>query len=164
VSHGRPHAPAEPARTPQPAPDIAPAGRVLGVDLGAVRVGVAVSDSGQLVASPLVTLPRSGDLTTVLARLVREEEAVGIVLGLPLSLDGSVGPAARSVLQEADAVREESSVPVVTHDERFTTVTAARSLQQAGRRGGAARRAVDQIAAAVILQSWLDGRHRGGPA
>jgi putative Holliday junction resolvase len=144
--------------------DIAAAGRVLGVDLGAVRVGVAVSDSGQLVASPLVTLSRAGGLTSVLARLVGEEEAVGIVLGLPLSLDGSVGPAARSVLREAAALREEATVPVVTHDERFTTVTAARSLHQAGRRGRAARRVVDQAAAAVMLQSWLDGRHRGGPA
>jgi putative Holliday junction resolvase len=135
---------------------------VLGVDLGAVRVGVAVSDAGQLVASPLVTLARSGPMRSVLARLVQEEKAVGIVLGLPLSLDGSAGPAARSVLEEADALREESSIPVVTHDERFTTVTATRRLQQAGRRGRAARRVVDQAAAAVMLQSWLDGR-RGGP-
>jgi putative Holliday junction resolvase len=140
---------------------IAGAGRVLGIDLGAVRCGVALSDSSQCVASPLVTLPRSADLPQTLARLASEEEAVGIVIGLPLSLDGSIGPAARAVLDEVDALSEVAGVPVELHDERFTTVTAARSLQgggKGGRRTRQARQLVDQVAAAVMLQSWLDGR------
>jgi putative Holliday junction resolvase len=142
-------------------PPIAPSGRVLGVDLGAVRVGVALTDSSQRVASALVTLARSPDLAGILARLVSEEEAVGIVIGLPLSLDGSVGPAARSVLDEAGVLGAAAKVPVELHDERFTTVTAARSLQgggKGGRRTRQARQLVDQVAAAVMLQSWLDGR------
>jgi putative holliday junction resolvase len=149
--------------SPQPCqdPPIGPSGRVLGVDLGAVRVGVAVTDSSQRVASPLVTLARSADLAGILARLVSEEEAVGIVIGLPLSLDGSIGPAARAVLDEVGALGTAAKVPVELHDERFTTVTAARSLQgggRGGRRTRQARQLVDQVAAAVMLQSWLDGR------
>jgi putative Holliday junction resolvase len=133
---------------------------VLGADLGTVRVGVAVSDSAQRVATPLVTVPRSPDLPEVLARLVREEEAVGIVIGLPLTLDGSVGPAARAVLEEVEGLRPAAPVPVETHDERLTTVTAGRSLLWAGRPARQARRVVDQVAAAVMLQSWLDRRSR----
>ena len=134
---------------------------MLGVDLGAVRVGVALTDSLQRVASPLVTVGRTADLAPILARLVSEEEAVGIVIGLPLSLDGSIGPAARAVLDEVGAIGEAAKVPVELHDERFTTVTAARSLQGGGRRGRRTRQArqlVDQVAAAIMLQSWLDGR------
>jgi putative Holliday junction resolvase len=135
---------------------------VLGVDPGTVRVGIAVSDPRQLLASPLVTVPRGDDLARVLARLVREEKAVGIVVGLPLSLDGSAGPAALSVLDELEGLTSTAAVPVETHDERFTTVTATGHLQGAARRGEHTRRAVDQAAAAVMLQSWLDGRRSKG--
>jgi putative Holliday junction resolvase len=135
---------------------------VLGVDLGAVRVGVAVSDSSQSVATPLTTLSRSGDLGSLLDRLVQEEEAVAIVVGLPLSLDGSVGPAALGVLDEVNKLRQRVGVPVETYDERFTTVTASRALQATGRRGRKGRQVVDQVAAAVMLQAWLDSP-RGGP-
>jgi putative Holliday junction resolvase len=131
-------------------------GRVLGVDLGSVRVGVAVSDASQTVATPLTTLPRSGDLGPLLDRLAQEEEAVAIVVGLPLSLDGSVGPAARGVLDEVSKLQERVAVPVETYDERFTTVTATHALQATGRRGRKGRQVVDQVAAAVMLQAWLD--------
>ncbi len=160
------------AHGPGPAPGSSPAagrpgpipllGRVIGADLGAVRVGVALSDPDQRLALPLVTVSRSADMAGVLARLARDEKAVGIVIGLPLSLDGSVGPAARSVLDEVQAVARASTVPVATHDERFTTVAATRHLQQAGRRPRRARDVVDQTAAAVMLQSWLDGRRGRG--
>jgi len=134
---------------------------VLGVDLGAARVGVALTDTSQRVASPLITLARSPDLAAILARLASEEEAVGIVIGLPLSLDGSIGPAARAVLDEVGALGVAAKVPVDLHDERFTTVTATRSLPgggRGGRRTRQSRQLVDQVAAAVMLQSWLDGR------
>jgi putative holliday junction resolvase len=138
-------------------------GRVLGVDLGTVRVGVAMSDSSQSVATPLTTLSRSGDLGSLLDRLVQEEEAVAIVVGLPLSLDGSFGPAALGVLDEVNKLRERVGVPVETYDERFTTVTASRALQATGRRGRKGRQVVDQVAAAVMLQAWLDaGAGRDG--
>jgi putative Holliday junction resolvase len=119
---------------------------------------VAISDDNQSVATPLMTLARSSDLGGLLDRIVREEEAVAVVFGLPLSLDGSVGPAARGVLDEIAALEGTIGVPVETYDERFTTVTATRALQATGRRGRRSRQVVDQVAAAVMLQAWLDRR------
>ena len=83
-----------------------------------------------------------------------------MVVGLPLSLDGSLGPAARAMLTEVTALRETVGVPVETCDERFTTVTAHRALRSGGTRSRDRRKVVDQVAAAVMLQSWLDGRSR----
>jgi putative Holliday junction resolvase len=145
-------------------------GRVLGIDLGSRRVGVAISDSGQTVASGLTVVLRSdaGDrYRQELAELVAEEGAVGAVVGLPLSLDGTVGPAARSALAEVEALRAlldpAGGVAVEMCDERFTTVSAARALRAGGRRPGRARQVVDAVAATVVLQSWLD-RRRAAPA
>lgn len=138
------------------------AGRIIGVDLGAVRIGVAISDSDQTMASGLRVLPRTGDLTAdrrALAQIVADEAAVGIIVGLPVSLDGTAGPAARAALAEVDALQAVlGSVAVETTDERFTTVSAQRELRASGRRGKQARARVDQVAAAVLLQSWLDRR------
>lgn len=141
-----------------------PAGRALGVDLGSRRIGVAVSDPGGVLASPLRVLERSPDRQTdhaALAAIVAETGAGVVVVGLPLSLDGSAGPAARAVSLEVAELRATIAVPVEVIDERFTTVTAGRALRAAGVRGRAQRRVVDQAAAAVILQSWLD-RSRAG--
>jgi putative Holliday junction resolvase len=88
-----------------------------------------------------------------------------VVVGLPLSLDGSVGPAARAARAEANRIAEVVGVPVETHDERFTSVSAGRSLAQSGLRRGARRQArgsVDKVAAAIMLQSWLDSHLRRG--
>ena len=136
-------------------------GRVLGLDLGSKRVGVAVSDTSGTIATPLVVLTRSGSRQLDHARiraLVEEEEAERVVVGLPLSLDGSVGPAARCALAEAEELGSVVGVPVETFDERLTTVSADRVLQEQGMRGEARRRVVDKVAAAVMLQAWLDGR------
>ncbi len=138
-----------------------PSGRVLGIDLGTARIGVAISDSGRRLATGLTVLARSGDTAAdrrALARLVEEEEVVAVVVGLPRSLDGSLGPAARAALGEVARLQEVLTVPVETHDERFTTVTASQSLKSAGTKRGDQRRRIDQVAAAVMLQSWLDGR------
>ena len=139
--------------------------RALGLDLGSRRIGVSVSDSAGTVATPVETLERSARTTEDhrgIADLVAEWEAEIVVVGLPLSLDGTVGPAARSVLDEAARLTEALAVPVVTHDERLTTVSAQRSLVLQGLAGPARRRVVDQVAAAVILQAWLDaGLPRG---
>ena len=124
------------------------------------RIGVAVCDEGRTVATPYRTVKRSGhrpDEHRELADLVSEIGAVGIVAGLPLSLDGTVGPAAKSVLSELKALRKVVDVPVVAHDERLTTVTAEAHLDVGGVRGSRRRDVVDQVAAAVILQSWIDG-------
>lgn len=137
--------------------------RALGLDLGTKRVGVAVSDRSGTIASPLMVLPRSGSRREDhrrLADLVREEEAEIVVVGLPRSLSGRLGPAATGALTEVEVLATVVGVPVVTHDERFTTVTAERSLGERGVRGRRRREVVDKVAAAVILQAWLDA---GGP-
>ena len=142
-------------------------GRVAALDLGSRRIGVAYSDSARSLASPWGTIERSGDPARDRAAVVdavREMDAVAVVVGLPLSLSGQVGPAARAALQEAEDLRRELEplgVAVETADERLTTVEAQRSLREAGRTGRSARRVIDSAAAMVLLQAWLD---RSGPA
>ncbi|MGH9069549.1 MAG: Holliday junction resolvase RuvX, partial [Acidimicrobiales bacterium] len=197
--------------------------RALGVDLGTRRIGVAVSDTGGALATPRAVVERSGRLAddhAALAALAAEVGAEVVVVGLPLSLDGRVGPAARAVLDEIKVLGQATDLPVETQDERLTTVTAGRALAgdrvrtgepaNAGRRAGATetgrgdgdnaagrrsgqrstgrgdgdragrrrsskggrhadwgrstraqRPLIDQAAAAVLLQAWLDAR-RGG--
>jgi putative Holliday junction resolvase len=137
-------------------------GRVAAIDLGSRRIGIAYSDSARTLASPWGTVERSGDaerdrLAVVAA--VRECEAGTLVVGLPLSLSGQAGPAARAALDETEALRAllgPFGVAVETADERFTTVEAERGMRAAGRTGKAARKVVDSAAAMVLLQSWLD--------
>lgn len=142
--------------------------RALGIDLGSVRIGVALSDSGGVLASPYETVVRSGDVALDHRRLLAladEAEVETLVVGLPLAMDGSLGPAALAVLDEVAMLRATTSLPVETYDERLTTVTATRMLRESGVSGRAQRKLVDRVAAAVILQSWLDGRSidRSGP-
>ena len=138
-----------------------PAGRVLGIDLGSVRIGIALSDPSRTVASPHSVVTRSRDHATdhrAILEMVRAEEVTAIVVGLPLSMSGAAGPAARAAEIEIDELRRlvGSNLDVVAHDERLTTVTAERSLGKA-RMGRTQRRAVvDKVGAAVMLQSWLD--------
>lgn len=135
--------------------------RVLALDLGSKRIGVAVSDLTGTIASPLTVLARSRSPRhdhERIAALVREEEAELVVVGLPISLSGAEGPAARAARIEAEALATLIAVPLEMFDERLTTVTAERALADAGVRGPARRRVVDKVAAAVILQSFLDRR------
>jgi putative Holliday junction resolvase len=141
--------------------------RVVGLDLGERRIGVAVSDGAGTLAVPHAVVERSGDASTdraALARIVEELDAQRVVVGLPLSLDGSHGPAAERTEAEAAALAELLTVPVELIDERFSTVSANRALADAGVRGRARRRVVDQVAAAILLQTWLDGRRGGAPS
>lgn len=135
--------------------------RVLALDLGARRIGVAVSDRSGTIATPLAVVQRSGSIRVDHERikaLVVEEEAVLIVVGLPLSMNGSVGKAAQAAIREAKALASVVAVPVETFDERRTTVTADQILMDRGLRAPERRKIIDQVAAAVILQTWLDGR------
>lgn len=137
-------------------------GRRLGVDVGSVRVGVALSDPAPVLATPLVTLSRDersrSDLDQ-LAELVTEHEVVEVVVGLPKTLAGRHGPAAAGAVAYAEALAERvGPVPVRLGDERLTTVTASRMLSQRGVRGKRQRAVVDQAAAVEILQAWLDAR------
>ncbi len=138
-----------------------PKGRVVGVDLGSRRIGVAVTDSGQTVATPVTTVERAGDATgdrRALAAIVDEYGAVGVVVGVPLTLTGRSGPAADAAREEIAALRAELSVEVEEADERLTTVAAAAGLRAGGRPTRRHRRVIDQAAAAVMLQGWVDRR------
>jgi len=136
--------------------------RVLALDLGAKRIGVAVSDDAGAVATPVATVARHGDrprLHRELAELVADWNAELVLLGLPVALDGSIGPAAQAVLAERDELAAVVGVPVEVHDERFTTRIADRALRERGDLDARARRkVVDMVAASVILQDWLDLR------
>jgi putative holliday junction resolvase len=141
------------------------AGRALGVDLGSVRIGIALSDPTRTVASPHTVLRRArerSDDHRAIAALAAEHEVTTIVVGLPLSLSGAKGPAARAAEAEIDELRQAvgSGIAVVAHDERLTTVTAERSLDEARVRRGDRAAVVDKIAAAVMLQSWLESGSR----
>ncbi len=143
--------------------------RVLGIDLGSKRVGVAVSDRSGTIASPLCVVERGASQRVdhiEIARIVRDEEAVAVVVGLPLNMDGTTGKAAQAALQEVERMTTVVGVPVFVHDERLTTVEADRVLMEQKMRAQARRRVVDKVAAAVILQSWLDarGNHDGNEA
>ena len=132
--------------------------RVVAVDLGSTRIGVAVSDPSGVLASPYEVVPRDERSHDRLQAIVEEIGAELVLVGMPLSLDGSKGPAARAIEAEVAELRALLPVPVEVHDERFTTVTAHQQLAASGKRSKARRKTVDQAAAAVLLQSWLDGR------
>ena len=138
-----------------------PGVRALGIDLGSKRIGIAVSDISGTVASALTTVHRSSSRRhdhAEIAKLVRDEEAELVVVGLPLSLDGTKGPAAVAAEKEAGQLASVVGVPVAMYDERFTTVTAERGMLEAGLDARQRRKVVDKVAAAVMLQAWLDHR------
>lgn len=142
-------------------PTVPGSGRLIGVDLGTRRIGVATCDDSQRVATGVTKVQRSSDEMCdhrVLADLVDEYGAAGVVVGLPLSLSGDLGPAARAALGEADRLAARVPVPVALCDERFTTVTASQAMTATARSTKHQRGVIDQEAAAVMLQSWLD-RH-----
>ena len=139
--------------------------RVLGIDLGTKRIGIAASDRSGTIASPLTVLQRcgsqGGDHRNI-AKIVIEEEAVAIVIGLPLNMDGSEGKAAQSARAEVERMATVVGVPVYVHDERLTTVAADRVMMEQNMNAQARRKVVDKWAAAVILQAWLDSRESRG--
>jgi putative holliday junction resolvase len=138
-----------------------PTGRWLGIDVGAVRVGVALSDPDGVLATPLLTVPRDaagGADVRAVAGVVAEHEAVGVVVGLPRTLAGREGAAAEAARAYARALEDALDVPVELSDERLTTVVATQQLRERGVRGRKQRAVVDQAAAVAILQGWLDAR------
>jgi putative pre-16S rRNA nuclease len=146
-------------------------GRVLGVDLGSRRIGLAATDRSGTLASPYATLVRSGEVAAdhrAIVAAAREVGADRIVVGLPRSLSGALGPAARAALEEIEALTAAAraeAIEVDTYDERFTTMMAQHALRDANprrkKRQRAQREQVDAAAAAVILQSWVDARPPG---
>ncbi len=141
------------------------AGRVLALDWGSRRIGVALSDPTRLIAQPLVTLthranhrPPVGEIVALVAR----HEVGLVVVGLPLDLEGTEGDAARAARALGDAVARRSGVSVTYWDERLSTVRALRSARAAGVRDRDSRARIDQMAAVAILQHWLDASRAAG--
>ncbi len=135
-------------------------GRVLALDLGDRRIGVAISDPAGTAARPLLTMERvsrSRDLERI-RTIVRENEVGGIVVGMPLGMDGSKGERARLTETFMGRVRGATGIPVIPWDERLTTVQAERALIEGNVRRERRRAIVDQVAAVIILQSYLDAR------
>jgi putative Holliday junction resolvase len=137
--------------------------RILAVDPGSKRVGLAVSDPTETIAQALSTIPAEpGDtLPTRLAEIANAHEARRIVVGLPLRLNGTRGPEAAAAKQLADALRQASGLPVELVDERMTTAAAERSLIAGGVRREKRRLVVDGVAATLLLQGHLDRKRAG---
>lgn len=141
--------------------------RALGLDLGSKRIGVALSTSDGSMATPYDVIERTPDRARVhraIAELAADTGAELLVVGLPLSLDGTDGPAATAARAEAQEIEAATGLPVELWDERLTTVTADRGLQALDLDAKARRRVVDKVAAAVMLQAWLDHRRLAGPS
>ena len=134
--------------------------RALGIDLGTKRIGVASSDTTRTLASPVTVVQRRGsrpDDHRAIGEIIAEYEPDVIIVGLPLSLNGSESHAAALVRAEVAEMERVFNVPIVLHDERFTTATAHASMIERKMNAQKRREVVDKVAAAVLLQSWLDG-------
>src|SRR5689334_20474061 len=131
---------------------------ILAVDLGQARIGVAISDDLQLLAHPLETIPAKQKPESRIANIVHDRNADHIVVGIPRQMNGQIGPAATEALQFVEKLRDTLPCPVVTWDERLTTVAAHRALREAGKKTRQTRGYVDQVAAQMILQNYLDSR------
>ena len=139
--------------------------RLMGLDVGDKRIGVAVSDDSELIASPKETVERRGTRKDVahLLEIARREEVAEIVVGMPYSLDGSEGPQAAKVRRFIEAVEDQTELPVTTWDERYTTVVAEEMLHEVSASRTGRKKNVDRVAAALILQGYLDKKRESGP-
>jgi len=158
-----------PEHTPPAAPSAAtiPAGRVAGVDYGRKRIGIAVCDAHRILASPLCVHRTTGDARTdaVFFRTLAADEAlVGFVVGLPVHADGTDSRMSVEVERFGDWLAAETGLPVVFHDERYSSREATGLLAGSGLSRGRKKERTDAIAAQVVLSSWLDAQAHGGPA
>ena len=134
--------------------------RLMGLDVGDKRIGIALSDEGAIIASPRETLLRKSNAKDIthLLELADREEVSEILVGMPLSLNGSSGPQAQKVARFVEALRARTPITVTCWDERFTTVDAEQALIEGEVSREKRRGLVDRVAAALILQSYLDAR------
>ena len=136
--------------------------RILGLDIGSVRIGVALSDPLGMTAQPLEVIDRKRtDPHRRIADLVAEHEVTRVVVGRPLRLDGREGPAVAAVDKFVEALAQHVSIPIETWDERLTTAQAERAMIAGGARRDKRKGSIDKIAAALILQSYLDANSGG---
>jgi putative Holliday junction resolvase len=138
--------------------------RILALDFGRARIGVAISDELQLLAHPLETISASEKPAARIVEIVREKNVDHIVAGVPRQMNGQIGSAATEVLDFVEKLRALLPCPVVTWDERLTTVAAHRALRDAGKKTRDTRGYVDQVAAQMILQNYLDHRAHNAQA
>ena len=131
---------------------------ILALDFGRARIGVAISDELQLLAHPLETIPANERPAARVVEIVREKKIDHVVAGIPKRMNGQIGSAATEVLQFVEKLRAILPCPVLTWDERLTTVAAHRALREAGKKTRHTRGYVDQVAAQMILQNYLDRR------
>lgn len=131
---------------------------ILALDFGRARIGMAISDDLQMLAHPLETIPAMEQAARRVAEIVREKNVDHLVVGVPKRMDGQIGAAANEVLEFVEKLRAILPCPIVTWDERLTTVAAHRALRDAGKKTRETRDYVDQVAAQLILQSYLDRR------
>jgi putative Holliday junction resolvase len=129
---------------------------ILGIDFGRARIGLAISDELRLLAHPLETLPGNKDTAKRIAQIIRERKIDKIVIGVPRHMSGEIGEAAKEALEFANKLRAQVPCPVETWDERLTTVAAERALRAAGKKSRKTRNIIDQVAAQMILQGYLD--------
>ena len=133
--------------------------RALGIDPGDARIGLALSDELRMLAHPFESVPAGKGALARIATVVREKTVDTIVVGLPKNMNGTKGPAAEKAEVFAEAIRVHlPKVKVIMWDERLTTVAAQRALHEAGRNTKQSRAVIDQVAAQLILQGWLDSQ------
>ena len=133
--------------------------RVLGIDIGSKKIGIAISNQEMTLATPLTVVHRSSQTSEdheTIKGIAHEWEVELLVVGMPLSLDGSLGAAAENVLQEITHLERNTGISVDTFDERFTTITAKQILHDQGVSEKEQKNVIDQVAASIILQAWLD--------
>lgn len=129
---------------------------VLGIDFGKSRIGVAISDELRLLAHPLETIPAGKKATERIAQIVRERKIDSVVVGFPRNMDGTFGGAATETAKFVEELRAALPCEVTRWDERLTTMAAHRALRDAGKKTRETRSYVDQVAAQMILQGYLD--------
>jgi putative Holliday junction resolvase len=137
---------------------------ILGIDFGRARIGLAISDELRLLAHPLKTIPANKDSVNKIAEVVRDRKIDKVVVGIPRHLSGEIGKTANEALEFAAKVRARVPCPVETWDERLTTVAANRALRDAGKKTRDTRNLVDQVAAQMILQGYLDRERNAASA
>jgi putative holliday junction resolvase len=137
---------------------------ILAIDFGRARIGVAISDELQLLAHPLETIDATKNAIERVAAIVSERKIDNVVVGIPRRMSGEIGQAATEALKFAEKLRAVLPCEVVTWDERLSTVAANRALREAGKKTRTTRGYVDQVAAQMILQGYLDSRQTSVPA
>ena len=133
--------------------------KALGIDLGDARIGVAASDDLGMLAHPVETIPATqGDPVARILEIGAIRGVAAIVIGMPRNMDGTYGPAATKAKEFIEKIRARTTLQIIPWDERLTTVAAQRSLQESGRNTRSQKTIIDQVAAQMILQGWLDAQ------